>query len=118
MRKIEKQMLAAIRNGDTFDKGNTRLHHTTHSNFASFDTDVFLHGHCIAKIGRDANKEIMDVYVSLAGWNTRTTRSRINAIITNLVDSADGVFTRNGQAYLRVEGIKYEIDDNEFHAVL
>lgn len=64
MRKIEQQIGKAFNSGKKLSVGNT-------------ETDgksVFLHGNEIIKRMKG------HVYISLAGWPTPTTRSRINAI--------------------------------------
>ena len=69
MRKIEKDMLKAIKDGRNWKCKNTEV-------FVSDGTVcVYLHGHLIAKFQRDNS-----VIMSLCGWNTVTTRSRLNAI--------------------------------------
>ena len=68
MRKIETDMCAAIRAGKPFTSGNTR----TATNGPLMD--VFLHGHLIARRMNGTWR------FNLCGWNTPTTRSRINAI--------------------------------------
>lgn len=70
MRKIEQQMIAAIKADRTFSSGNTST--------GAFEGGwrVFLHGSVIARVTLDG------VEWTLAGWNTPTTRSRINALVS------------------------------------
>lgn len=86
-RKIEQQMIAAIRAGKPFKSGNTEVVQP-----ANGATEVLLHGNPIIR------------YVpcegwmwSLAGWNTATTRSRINAAVRAL-NWDIGVYCRDGMA--------------------
>ena len=70
MRKIEEQMINAIRNRDCWAGSNTTV--TVHKD----EVDVMLHGHCIAWLDL-----INDVWtLSSCGWETVTTKSRLNAI--------------------------------------
>ena len=65
MRKITSDIKQAFERGETLKIGNTRTD----------GTSVFLHGNEI--IRRDINGL---VFSTLAGWNTVTTRERINGI--------------------------------------
>lgn len=68
-RKIEQGMITAIRVGKNFKSGNTEVSQS------ALGAAVLLHGNKIAEIDRDGT-----AVWSLAGWNTPTTRSRINAL--------------------------------------
>ena len=68
MRQIEKMMVLAVANKENFRRSNTEVRVINNSVF------VFLHCNLIfAKID-DIN------YYSNAGWNTRTTASRLRAL--------------------------------------
>ena len=70
MRKIEQLMNEAITNGLNWKSGNTQV--VTDSDNVS---SVYLHNNLIAKIGDD--------YVQMfdGGWQSNTTKSRLNAIL-------------------------------------
>lgn len=85
MRKIEKEMLSAVRNGFNMSKQNTVV---THRDGV---TRVYLHRNLIYK-----RVEGIEVF-TLAGWNTVTTRSRLNAL-------GVGVYQRNFEPFYN--GIK------------
>jgi hypothetical protein len=70
MKVIEQQMIAAIQAGKTWRSGNTSFE------VGAFNNVVRLHGNDIAMYDK-ASKEWR---FNLAGWNSQTTRSRINAI--------------------------------------
>jgi hypothetical protein len=73
MRQIEKDMLAAIKAGREFKQANTQVHH------AGPIVEVYLHGNLIAR--RDtADAQAPEWRFNLQGWNTPTTRSRLNAL--------------------------------------
>ena len=69
MRKIEKAMILAIKNGLRMNDGNTSVCHV------GGVAIVRLHGHKIAEVGHRAVK------VDSCGWSTNTTKSRLNAIL-------------------------------------
>ena len=69
MRKIERLMNAAITNGSDFKLDNTEVITIGDVSF------VYLHDNHIASVGTDWI-ELFD-----AGWQTATTKSRLNAIL-------------------------------------
>lgn len=69
MRQIEKSMLAAIRSGRSWKQDNTEV--ITDKGVSR----VYLHGNLIADVQHGRV-----VAFSLCGWNTPTTRSRLNAL--------------------------------------
>lgn len=92
MRKIERDMIAAIRANCTDKRlGNTRVHAIVGGH------EVQLHGNTIARV--DANGA---VGFTLAGWPTPTTRSRINALLREFANRPGfycGVGQRRGAQY-------------------
>ena len=72
MRKIETQMIAAINNNQDWQSANTSVHFNAEENVSV----VRLHGHKIAEVGDDSLK-LFD-----AGYQTKTTKSRLNAILS------------------------------------
>lgn len=88
MRKIEQWMLDTIRNqrGDSFDgytlknvnfeacNDNTRVTTRTRED-GKLITSVYLYGNLIAQLSQGENWGF-----KMCGWNTPTTRSRINAL--------------------------------------
>ena len=80
MRLIEEQMIDAIRQGRDWRKDNTKVVQFYNDKDYPVVTSVFLHGNKIAEI--DATTvEIYD-----GGWQSNTTKSRLNAIINGLCD--------------------------------
>lgn len=84
MRKIEEQMAQAVDQGRNWTSGNTQVQ-AMHGG----RVEVRLHGNLIAQ----RNDRFSPLRFTLAGWNTPTTRSRLNAL-------GAGVYTRKGQAYV------------------
>ena len=75
MRQIERDMLSAIKLGKCWRKANTEVY--TNDNNASL---VYLHGNHIATV--TYNK----VSIFDGGYQSNTTKSRLNAIINGLCD--------------------------------
>ena len=90
MRKIETQMNAAIKGNANWTKANTMV---TTVNSVSH---VFLHGNKIAEVGDDF------VRIFDGGYQSNTTKSRLNAIINEFCNAfTDGVFQKNYQWFVR-----------------
>ena len=93
MRKIEKEVIGAFVKGDTKAMGNTE----SAINPTTRNLDLLLHGNRIATMSnRDGVKRL---WVSNAGWPTRTTQSRLNALF-RLLDMPEHVYTKNHVQYL------------------
>jgi len=87
MRKIEKEVIGAYVDGKTKTMGNT----ASALNPKTRNLDLLLHGNRIAVMSnRDGVKKL---WVSNAGWPTRTTQSRLNALLT-LAKVPARVYTR------------------------
>jgi hypothetical protein len=90
MRKIETQMNNAISEGADWRTANTRVE--------TIDgvSTVFLHGNKIAKVGDDF------VTIFDGGYQSNTTKSRLNAIINEFCNAfTDGVFQKDFQWFVR-----------------
>ncbi len=75
MRKIESDMVHAIKRGKNWKSGNTEVFVNNHGCAL-----VYLHGNLIATVGWN-RLQLFD-----GGWRTATTKSRLNAIINGLCD--------------------------------
>ena len=91
MRKIEHQMNRAIANKTDWSSSNTRVEFNDSTNCSS----VFLHGHNIATFDHN----IKAVKISSCGWTTNTTKSRLNAILSE-VKYGCSVFQKQFDWYL------------------
>ena len=97
MRKIEAQMVMAVRdqlNGSekTFRSGNTEVtteHRGVHGTF-NYERDVVvrLHGNEIARFDSmlDGDRTARGLKITDAGWQTVTTKSRLNALLSCFYD--------------------------------
>ena len=93
MRKIEKEVIGAFIKGDSKTMANTE----SVFNQATRSLDPLLHGNRIATMSnRDGVKKL---WVSNAGWPTRTTQSRLNALF-RLLAMPEHVYTKGGVQYL------------------
>jgi len=73
MRKLERQMNMAITHKTDWSGSNTQVNYNSNTNCSS----IYLHGHQIATV--DHNQKA--VKLSSCGYETTTTKSRLNAIL-------------------------------------
>lgn len=88
MRKIEQQMVAAIRERKNWKSGNTEVVHSDGGKYFK----VYLFGNLIAS-GKDAG---LVTRLDDCGYRTVTTKSRLNAMIDNLPMGIGGIYQRKG----------------------
>jgi hypothetical protein len=91
-RKIEQQMNAAIRDNKNWTKDNTEVL----ADAGAGCCFVFLHGNKIAEVG--------DNFIKLfdGGWQSNTTKSRLNAILQEHGIPGEGVFQKNFEWFIRL----------------
>lgn len=100
MRQIEKDVVGAFVRGEDARKDNT----------VSEGGALYLHGNKIAQVYGDS------YLISNAGWETRTTQSRLNALLT-LADKRNArVFTKDWSMHIERNG-NTETMYNEWYAV-
>lgn len=94
MRKIERLMNAAITSGKDWSLANTRVEHEDGL------AKVFLHGNKIAEIG--------DNFIRLfdGGWQSNTTKSRLNAILQEHGERGDCVFQKKFQWFVQMNTVQ------------
>ena len=86
MRKIEQQMNRAIVNKNDWSNSNTKVDYNSNTNCST----VVLHRTAIATY--DHNTQALKL--NTGGWSTVTTKSRLNAILSELITGAS-VFQRD-----------------------
>ena len=91
MRKIESQMIAAVRENRNWSSGNTSVTIDVETNTSS----VYLHGNLIATV-TDNDMTIYD-----GGWQSVTTKSRLNALCSAFAYAGEGVFQQDWKWYVR-----------------
>ena len=108
MRKIERQMLHAINcPGKRWSNNNTSVRWSDDQSFV----EVLLHGHIIASI----NWNTRAMSLSDCGWQTTTTKSRLNALLSGLVPGAS-IYQRDFTWYLTYHDKTVEFSDVEHKA--
>ena len=90
MRKIESLMNAAIAQGKDWKNANTEVR------MVGDVAEVYLHGNLISKIG-EGFVQLFD-----GGWQSNTTKSRLNAILDANGCSGEGVFQKDWTWFVRV----------------
>jgi hypothetical protein len=85
MRKIEREMNAAILNNQNWQKDNTKVTFDPETN----ESKVYLYGNHIATVGDDF------VQIFDGGYQSNTTKSRLNAILHDHGCGGECVFQRN-----------------------
>jgi len=97
MRKIETQMIAAIKADKNWSSGNTQV--VTNMGVST----VYLHGNKIAMVD-DTSLTLFD-----GGWQSNTTKSRLNAIINEFCNAyTDGVFQKDFAWYVRDNKVTHD----------
>ena len=91
MRKIEKQMCAAVQKNIDWQSANTSVHFDPETGVSV----VRLHGNKIAEVS-DTDMTIFD-----GGWQTTTTKSRLNALCQEFCIAGEGVFQKDFKWFVR-----------------
>ncbi len=91
MRKIERQMCDAVQGNRNWKNANTEVTIDLETNTSS----VYLHGNLIATV-TDNDMTIYD-----GGWQSNTTKSRLNALCDAFCVSGERVFQSDFQWYVR-----------------
>ena len=108
MRKIESQMCKAVSQSLNWHSANTSVHFNEEENVSV----VRLHGNKIAEIGDD--------YMTIfdGGWQSNTTKSRLNALCQEFCIDGEGVFQKDFKWFVRkfvaqssVTGKVFNVDD-------
>ncbi len=98
MRKIEREMIQAIIDQRSWSKANTRVDYDKDSGLSQ----VFLHGHNIAEYGHAD----MGLNVNNCGYETNTTKSRLNSLINFVLDGTkNGIFQKNWEWFVTNNGV-------------
>ena len=92
MRKVETQMIHAIKNNQDWKSTNTAVESI---NGVSV---VKLHGHKIAEVG-DSFVRLFD-----GGYQSNTTKSRLNAILNGCGLPGEGIFQKKFKWFINING--------------
>ena len=102
MRKIETQMNRAVVNKNDWSNSNTKVDYNSNTNCST----VVLHRTAIAVY--DHNTQALKL--NTGGWQTVTTKSRLNAILQGLIAGAS-VFQRDFMWYLNYNNVTHHFID-------
>ncbi len=89
------EMNSAIRYRRNFSKANTSVRCFKNRDGITTEMDVFLHGNHIASLDTATHK----LTIKDGGWQSVTTKSRLNALLDEFVPSA-GIFQKDWVWYL------------------
>ena len=103
-RKIERELVAAVLNGRDYRNANTRV---VHANDRAY---VYLHGHNIAQVFDD------ELLITDCGYQTATTKSRLNALLHGLGAEA-GIYQKKFTWYLAGAKGETEVFPYTWHRV-
>jgi len=107
MRKIEQQMIEAVANNMSWTNANTSVTYCPESD----ESRVYLHGNHIATVG-DNFLQVFD-----GGWQSNTTKSRLNALINRFCNAfTDGVYQRQHVWYLSDNKVEREFESGYIFA--
>ena len=107
MRKIEEQMNQAVANNKSWTCANTSVTYCEENG----ESRVYLHGNHIATVGDDF-LQVFD-----GGWQTNTTKSRLNALINRFCNAVtDGVYQRKHVWYLSDNKVEREFENGYIFA--
>jgi len=99
MRKITKLMVKAFINNEAFKLDNTDIKRVLDKKSQRVKTKSYLYGNCIAYKWRDDIEQTGEIYISSAGWETSTTRERLNGILS---------YYECGRVYIKNSNMYYE----------
>lgn len=117
MRAIEEQIISYLRNSD-FLGGSANCGKSKdlslRDSVALEKTQkrVYLWGHCIFSLDKENN-----VKFSFQGWQTYTTKRRINALLREFSSCAAGICQKNYQLVFSSSAGEFPIDSDKIYTV-
>ena len=102
MRKIEQQMNRAIVNKNNWSNSNTQVNYNSNTDCSA----VYLHGNQIATVDHNTNA----LKLSSCGWHSVTTKSRLNAILEEVMFGAS-VYQRQFNWFLNYNNATHNFND-------
>ena len=96
MRKIEREMIQAIIDRSHFSKANTKVAvHVPMGVDSRAEMRVYLHDNHIATYANEG------LYINHQGSKSRTTKSRLNALIQFVLGGLSGIYQKDFEWYLK-----------------
>ena len=108
MRKIESQMIQCIIDERSMSKANTRVEYEQGYRF-----NFYLHGHKIAVYYPNG----MHLHINNCGYETNTTKSRLNALIQFVLGGTSGIYQHQFNWFLKKDKDVTDFPSNEWVAV-
>ena len=105
MRKIEETMNRALVQGRDFKRDNTRVEWVRHDNGDLHSASIYLHGHKIGWYYYSGESESWMLLLEDANWQTVTTKSRLNALLTGLAQGRTYIYQEDFQWFLVLDGV-------------
>ena len=91
-RKIEEKIIDCLRQSDFLDDNQKKVLSSRDSiTLQKTQKRVYLHGNCIFTLGKE------NIKFSFQGWQTFTTKSRINALLSAFSSCSAGIYQKNYQ---------------------
>ena len=100
MRKIEEAMNRALVQGRDFKRDNTRVEWVRHDNGDLHSASIYLHGHKIGWYYYSGTEQSWMLMLEDANWQTPTTKSRLNALLSEMAEERTYVFQQDFQWFL------------------
>ena len=106
MRKIEREMIQAIIERSYFKKATTKVTVFVPKGADSkAEMRVYLHDNHIATYTDDGQ-----LFVNHCGWETVTTKSRLNSLINFVADpTKNGIYQKNYKWFITRNGVDYQM---------
>ena len=117
MKTIEKQIISYLRDSDFLDSsaycGKSKYLSARDSVTLEKNTKrVYLHGNCIFTLDKENN-----VKFSFQGWQTDTTKRRINALLSAFLPCSAFIHQRNYQLFVHTYAGEFPIGSGEIYTV-
>lgn len=116
MRTIEKQIINYLRNNDFLDypklDNSKNLSMRDSVDISSNEKCVYLWGHCIFTLDKENN-----IKFSFRGWQTSTTKGRINALLSAFSSCSAGIYQKNYQLVFSSSAGEFPIDSDKFYTI-
>ena len=117
MRTIEKQIISYLRNSDFLSDsancGKSKDLSLRDSVTLEKNTKrVYLWGHCIFTLDKENN-----IKFSFQGWQTSTTKGRINALLLAFSSCSAGIYQKNYQLVFSSSAGEFPIDSDKIYTI-
>ena len=117
MRAIEKQIISYLRNSDFLsDSANCGkskdLSPRDSITLEKTQKRVYLWGHCIFTVDKENN-----IKFSFQGWQTSTTKGRIDALLSAFSSCSAGIYQKNYRLIFSSSAGEFPIDSDKIYTI-